>query len=185
MPDYNVAVTVLAAGPNNQISEISEAVLRSMVPAVDAVARSQAAKKYGGFYKAAQGSSNITIVVTDAGLRVKQWFNNGKDILAAYASVFQPFKLDLYPSGLRGRSTSEPDDRPNGKVASSESWRGVYNYVKYPYNTFLDHQCSSWLGIDGNVYGQKAVDEFAFDVDREGNVVSLRNSAVRTLMNKQ
>lgn len=123
LPDYNVAITVLMAGQNNPLNEITQATLESMVPAIDTAVRAHAAKKYAGEYESAQGSSNMSIVMTDSGLHVKEWFNDGKDILAAYAGVFQPFDLMIYPTGLSSSATPHPKCK-----LKEESWRGVYRF---------------------------------------------------------
>lgn len=184
VPDYNVAITCLSAGSNNVFPQIPEAVLKVMIPVIDKVGREQATKKFVGVYKDAKGHSNMNITITDTGLRVSQWFNDGKDILFEYANIFQPFQLDLYPTGVNRAFKYEGQSKADHEVSYMEQWRGVYSYFEYAYDGFLD-QCSTWLGIDGNVYGQEALDEFVFDVSAKGEVKSIRNRALRTVLYKQ
>ncbi|GLI75995.1 hypothetical protein PoHVEF18_004261 [Penicillium ochrochloron] len=184
VPDYNVAITCLSAGSNNAFPEIPEAVLKAMIPTIDKVGREQATEKYVGIYKDPQGRSNMNITITDTGLRVNEWFNDGKDILTEYAAIFQPFQLDLYPTGVNRAVKYAGQSKAGHEVSYIEQWRGVYSYSEYPYDGFLD-QCSTWLGIDGNIYGQKALDEFTFEGNAKGEVISIRNEALRTTLYKQ
>lgn len=184
VPDYNITVTLLTAGSTIDLAEPVERALRAMIPAVDKAARDDASAKYVGLYEDKSSKSNMSIALTDAGLRVESLFNNGKDILSAYASVFQPFELDIYPTGLVYGIKSGDKESVIKQSSEGESWRGVYNFINQPYDGFL-RQCTTWAGLDGNVYGQKALDEFVFETNAKDKVVSVRNSALRTVLANQ
>lgn len=184
VPDYNITVTLLTAGSTIDLAGPVETALRAMIPAVDKAARDDASRKYVGLYKDISSKSNMSVILTNAGLRIESLFNNGKDILSAYASVFQPFELGIYPTGLQYGIGPGSEKDLTKQSSEGESWRGVYNFINQPYDGFL-RQCASWAGLDGNVYGQKALDEFIFDTDAKGQVISVRNSALRTILAKR
>lgn len=39
--------------------------------------------------------------------------------------------------------------------------------------------CSSWVGVAGVMYGSQPLDGFVFDVDADGRVLAVENSALR------
>lgn len=179
VPDYNIALIVLLAGDSGPINVIAEAVIRRTLPALELIAKEQASVRYAGTYRSGNSSISISVggIGSGAGLKVDSWISNGRDILAEYAQIFRPFKLKLYPTGISQLSGSN-----HGKLAV-ESFRGVYEYPASEYDSFLN-QCRSWEGFDGNVYGQRALDEFIFHLD-ENRAVSIEPRAVRQLLKRE
>lgn len=177
VPDFDLAITVLIAGDGSPTTQVANLVIGQIIPAIDSIAKKQAAARFAGSYK--KGNSSL-VVSTDSGLglKVTSWFGYGHDILAAYAEQFQPFELRIYPSILRRSNTAY-----NDMAKTVQSFRGVYQYAEAQYDNFLG-QCSSWEGFDGNVYGQEALDEFVFHLDRNGNAASMEPSVLRQVLDK-
>lgn len=183
VPDYDVALTVLLAGDSGSLNAVAETVLRTLVPGMEDVAKAEAQRRFAGRYQSGNSSSSssaLTIALADGpGLRVSEWINDGHDILQAFGQFFGPSDLRLFPTGLHRTSAR------NGGTAAlrAEAFRGVFEHPGVQYDGFLN-QCNSWYGIDGNVYGQKGLDEFVFYSDDESRVVAVEPSVVRKLLNK-
>lgn len=184
VPDYDIALVVLMAGPASPVNELAAMVLEAFLPIIEQVGKKQAATLYAGLYKCVSSHSVVNLTVDNGpGLSVKQWLNNGKDILQAYKSFRSDSQGDtdlrLYPTGLKNAQEVSfrailqvlpPDD-------AAESHAGGPN--------FLSNPCTNWFGIDGLVYGSKAIDDFVFHLDSAGHVVSVEPRAVRQALQKQ
>ncbi|KAL4926688.1 serine hydrolase domain-containing protein [Aspergillus undulatus] len=166
-PEHNVGFTILAAG---------DLVTTIMIPALDAVAKEEARLQFGGTYTS--GSDKLTLITDEGpGLRITKWENKGKDMLESLASLQwerPEGELDvrLYPSGLRSHN----------KI----SFRAIMTAPPPtgPPNGPFTNVCISWLTVDSPVYGSIAVDDFVFEIRKEGNALSVSPRVLRTTLRR-
>lgn len=183
IPDYDVALVVLAAGDTTIVDIVSEMVLDTFVPLIDAVARADSQKAYAGKYSSSHSSnSTMMVLTTDSGpgIKVSQWLSEGQDFLALYNSFFGApsdfVDMRLYPTNLT--STTE---RAFRAVLQAFSADGSVSYVRG--SGILSEPCATWYGIDGYVYGLVGLDDFVFAVE-DGRVVALEPRVLRQTLRK-
>lgn len=185
LPDYEVGFTVLAAGTgaSTSVDILSKMLPAIFVPALEIAAREEAQIAYAGTYGLAgvEGANSILTVVADdqkPGLGVTRWFNNGTDILqllgwlrATDGQTEGNISVRLYPTGLQSKSDS----------IKKVSWRAVYDLLSAPSASGTDAgNCDSWCNVDGLTYGGVGIDEFVFELDRDGKATSVEPRALRS-----
>ena len=182
VPDYDVALTVLVAGPTDPESQLASIILEAFLPVIEKVGKRQAATLYTGSYESHSSRSVLNVTVDDGpGLYVNQWVSNGKDILQTYkafrASEIGGVDLRLYPTGL--------------KNADKVSFRGILQVL--PVDDSANSQTSdgnifskscTWSGIDGIQYGLNAADDFLFHVDEFGSANSVEPRILRQILKR-
>lgn len=178
-PDHNVGFVVMGAGQNTHVSLafVSDLISQTLIPALEQSAKNQAHQHFAGTYALRNGNSSITIV-TDGGpaLSVTRWINNSTNMLNSYATlngISDPsqFSIRLYPTGLQNQGQA--------------SFRAV---IPPPLPTGIGpftSSCITWVTVDGQVYGNVGIDEFLFNMDRNGNAVSVSPRALRTVLQRQ
>jgi hypothetical protein len=175
-PDHNAGFVLLGAGNSTHVSLAlaSDLVAESLLPALEQAAKNQAHARFAGTYALGTGNSSITITTDDGpALVVTSWVNNGTNMLQSYMAlngITDPSMLDirLYPTGLESPGQLSfraviPPPLPSGVGPFSSS-------------------CISWVTLDSRVYGNVGIDEFVFNLDGKGNVVSVSPRVLRTVL---
>ncbi|KAI9655491.1 MAG: hypothetical protein M1829_000634 [Trizodia sp. TS-e1964] len=195
IPDYDIGMTVLAAGGTPDMNQIADLSLKLVLPAIEQVGKQQAKKVYEGTYKSQDTSKPTTIVLkvdNGPGLSLEKWVNNGMTI---YDSSNNPSRLAirLYPTGLKSNpSKSSSPDRPPGQGIS---FRATSSYLpdkpesqpqgaETSVSVFSD-VCGSWLSIDGGAYGNIAMDDLVFYLDISEHAGALDLRAERVILQRQ
>jgi hypothetical protein len=181
IPEYNVAATILAAGPQSyDISVLLlDNVAAKLVPTLDSLARTQAQEKYAGRYVSSNSSNDaaLTLTVDDGpGLKISEWKNLGKDMLLAFETVlFQgpqtngTLILDtrIYPSGIDNRWRVQFE-----KVTGQKDW------------TLSSTSCDTWAKVDQFRYARKPVDEVEFVVGKDGIIHGMELPGLRAALQR-
>lgn len=188
IPDYDVALTVLTAGPSRVVEILSEDIIQTFLPAIEQVAKRQAATLYVGSYESDSSNSSIELTVNKGpGLYINRWITNGVDFLSVYKTIVNTtgnIDIRLYPTGLKTVSTNRTDVSFRGipRVLAPEANSTVTSNQSRRYFT---GGCDTWFSIDFYMYGLRALDEFVFHLDALGNVLSLEPRGFRSLLKKK
>ncbi|KAF1968689.1 beta-lactamase/transpeptidase-like protein [Bimuria novae-zelandiae CBS 107.79] len=184
LKDYNLGFTIMMAG-NPPLSNFYGADLlgQSLIPAYDAVARDEADRLFSGTYVQRDGAGNSTIQITTSpnkpGLGISRWLSNGTDMLYM-ALVLQsgalPWQLKIPEARLY--YTLLDSKTANG---TRQSFKAVFEDTGGPAvgQQLWSTDCGAWVGVTGVTYGSLPLDEFIFERDARGNVVSVENLALR------
>lgn len=169
VPDYQVSVAILIAGTDDTIlSPVAEMVVQAFIPVLHQVARDEAVRELAGVYISDGAlNSSLQLNADGLGLLVEKWISNGSDLLAvaeAYSQMTNGGNLKslrLYPTNLV--------DEINGRLrvgyrAAFEIGRSMIEAVRV-----FDQELSAWSGIDQNTYGRVGVDDFVFELGKEGS----------------
>lgn len=186
--DFNLGFTIMMAGtPALSNFYGADLIGASLIPAYDAVARDEADKRYSGTYVARSVSNNGTAGVsaltisTDPnkpGLGVGPWTSNGTNMLdlaikLQSGSDATPLKPEarLYYTQL--------DSKTSG--GARQSWKAIFEDTGGPAagQQLWSTDCGSWVGVTGVTYGSLPLDEFIFNIDGNGKVISVDNLALR------
>ncbi|KAK1752774.1 D-alanyl-D-alanine-carboxypeptidase/endopeptidase AmpH [Echria macrotheca] len=187
LPDYGVGFSILIAGPNipgNTNFNLADILGPQLLPALETAAREEAQARYGGVY--ANPSTNSSLRLTTQpdrpGLGIENWISNGTDmqtisvVLAAGYQGVDP-SIRLYPTGLE---TVRPDG--SKRVA----YKAVYEDLNVPAkpDSMFSTDCGTWVSFTSVTYGTHALDQFIFEVGKDGQVKSLECLALRNPMSK-
>ncbi|KAH7349021.1 beta-lactamase/transpeptidase-like protein [Pyrenochaeta sp. MPI-SDFR-AT-0127] len=186
LKDFNLGFTIMMANPalNNFLG--ADLLGNSLIPAYNAVARSEADSLYSGTYMSIDGKSELTIS-TDRykpGLGVGPWISNGTDMVEMAfrmqaGSTVKPLNAEtrLYYTQLESKTS-------RGK---RQAWKAVFEDTGGPPagQQLFSTDCGSWVGITGVTYGALPLDEFIFNLDHSGKVVSVENLALRKKLYKK
>lgn len=183
LKDYKLGFTIMMAG-NPPLSNFLGADLmgQSLIPAYDAVARDEADRTFSGTYVQQDGLSGSISISTSAnkpGLGISRWISNGTDMLRtalALQTGSPPSKL-VYPEARLYYTMLD------GKTANGtrQSFKAVFEDTGIPAAgpQMFSTDCGSWVGVTAVTYGSLPLDEFIFNRDADGNVVSVENLAIR------
>jgi hypothetical protein len=186
LKDYNLGFTIMMAGdtPLNNFYG-ADLLGQSLIPAYDAVARDEADRLFSGTYVQRDGvngtdsSISISTSANKPGLGISRWMSNGTDMISM-ALVLQ--------TGLPLSRLKTPEARLyytllDGKTANGtrQSFKAVFEDTGGPAlgQQLWSTDCGSWVGVTGVTYGSLPLDEFIFERDASGNVVSVENLALR------
>jgi hypothetical protein len=186
--DFNLGFTIMMAGtPALSNFYGADLIGAALIPAYDAVARDEADKTYSGTYMARSMSTNGTAgdstltISTDPnkpGLGIGPWTSNGANMLdlaikLQSGSDTNPLKPEarLYYTQL--------DSKTSG--GTRQSWKAVFEDTGGPAagQQLWSTDCGSWVGVTGITYGSLPLDEFIFNIDGSGDVISVDNLALR------
>ncbi|KAK4116823.1 beta-lactamase/transpeptidase-like protein [Canariomyces notabilis] len=188
LPDYDAGLSILVAGPNipgNTNWNLADLVGTHMVPALEAAAREQADARYAGEYTYSAGNSSIRLTTQSdrPGLGVESWVSNGTDMKlvgVVLSAGYQPVdpSIRLYPTGLE---TVREDG--SKRVA----FKGVFEDLNLPSrpDSMFSTDCGTWVSLTGVTYGTYPLDQFVFEIGRDGRVRSVENLALRVAMGKK
>jgi hypothetical protein len=191
--DFNLGFTIMMAGtPALSNFYGADLIGAALIPAYDAVARDEADEKYSGTYIARSTSINGTIVdsaltiSTDPnkpGLGVGPWTSNGTNMLDL--AIKLQSGSDATPPRPEARLYyTQLDSKTSG--GSRQSWKAVFEDTSGPAagQQLWSTDCGSWVGVTGITYGSLPLDEFIFNIDSSGKVISVDNLALRLTYNK-
>jgi hypothetical protein len=188
LPDYDIGFTVLMAGdiPGNFNFDCADYIGTTLLPAFENAAKREAGELFNGQYFASTGSVNSSMsIVTDdqPGLGVASWYSNGTDM--NYISVLLQLstsgpvtpRVRLYPTLLE---TIKAD---GSKVVS---YKAVFEDKNSPSREgrMFSTDCATWLTVTSQVYGSRPLDEFVFNIDKQGRVTSVEPIALRLPLSK-
>jgi CubicO group peptidase (beta-lactamase class C family) len=182
IPDYQVAVAILTARKEETVINavaVAETVVQTFIPVLNQVGREEARRDLAGIY-ISDGSVNSSsqLSVDGMGLLVEKWISNGSDLLAVAERYSQMTKggnlksVRLYPTGL----VEKIDGGTRvGYRALFETGRSMREGVRV-----FGQDLNAWGMVDQNTYGRIGVDDFVFELDAEGNAISIEPRVLRT-----
>lgn len=190
LPDYDAGFTILLASenlPGNANFNLADVVGAQIVPALEAAAREQADAKFAGEYvdAARNASLRLTTQADRPGLGIEGWVSNGTDmqyiavVLQGGYSPVDP-SIRLYPTGLE---TARQDG--SRRVAFKAVFEDLNLPSRDPSVSMFSTDCGTWVSFTGVTYGTEALDQFVFEVDAKGAVVSIESLALRSIMTKK
>ncbi|KAI1821986.1 putative penicillin-binding protein [Xylaria intraflava] len=170
LPDHGVVLSILGAGSSSGDTVITaaEAVLQSLIPALENVTLACACERICGTYESSQPNvnSSITVAGDETGLYLQRWINQGVDIEV----VARAYARDTEPSGAGHRVTyrvafdmtgEDPDGPPR----------------------VLD-QGSQWDAIDLIVYGDVSVYDLVICFDANGTAITIEPRVLRDVLHR-
>lgn len=179
VPDYNMGITVLAAGDNkfSQMQVIRNIVAATFYNAAEEAAKQQAREAFTGTFKASELNSSIKFAVDDGpGVVITDWISNGTDFLASpYLYPGNDFRL--YPSGL----SIVQDDLTWHKYHMSH----LPNGGEPKRDLIWDENNARWIWGDFALYGNLGTQAFLIGIDSDGVVQSAGSQALRCNMTRQ
>jgi hypothetical protein len=188
--DFNIGFTIMMAGTpalNNFLG--ADLMGASLIPAYDAVARDEADKKYSGIYVARPSGFNGTVgnsssltISTDPnkpGLGVGPWTSNGTDMVEL--AIKLQSGSDQAPKQPEARLYYTQLESNTSTGGIRQSWKAVFEDTGGPAagQQLWSTDCGAWVGITGVTYASLPLDEFVFETDSTGKVVSVVNLALR------
>jgi hypothetical protein len=195
LKEFNLGFTIMMAGTpalNNFLG--ADLLGASLIPAYDAVARDEADKKYSGTYVARPssvngivGNSSSLAISTDPnkpGLGVGPWTSNGINMVDL--AIKLQSGSDQTPNRAEARLyyTQLDSKAPGGGMR--QSWKAIFEDTggAAAGQQLWSTDCGAWVGVTGTTYGSLPLDEFIFNMDSTGKVVSVDNLALRLTYHK-
>lgn len=193
VPDYDLVITVIMAGAEASSGYASaiafSAIIKSLLPAIEAAGREQAKSSYVGEYTEQSTNSSITFTMDGGpGLLISEWTVRGFNVLKniggySWATLETgkvnsepPVSARVYPTNLQSE----------GQAA----WRAVFDSTNSTVNAALDSQlffkdgsCQTWSSQDRQTYDFLSLDEFVF-VQSEGEAKTVKNPAFNITLTK-
>jgi hypothetical protein len=202
VPDYGIVVSVLAAGAEVTLdpyarSRIFSAVLRSLLPAVEAAGREDARDTFAGTYT--QESSNASLVLSSdddgPGLLIERFSVRGFDVLRninSYSLAALESGVNPNPAKVEGRLY--PSDRTSGQrngTTTTTAWRAIFDAKTDEQRAQLDRElfwldgsCETWFGADRSAYNFLSLSDFHIVQGANGDVLSIVNKAFNVTLTK-
>lgn len=176
IPDYNLTVTLLDAGPGEvggaELQLWFSSIVQTLLPAIEQAGKDEAEEKYAGTYSDTKTNSSLTLSVDDeSGFSITNWTVRGVDIASTYGSVGLPpvfpsppvhVRFRLYPTGLR--SDTETSWRMMFTSGTAEEIAEQETLFAWP-----DATCNTWASLDRIVYQLLAHEHFVFTETGEGS----------------
>lgn len=184
---YGVGSAVLTAGPYGSLNILNEAVMGTLLPAIEEETREQA-QIYLGDYTNSAGPSPPSEAPIEfkvrmdgkSGLKLDSLTRNGSNILDAFpiaaGIALQDFGIiyddyRLYPSEVETRSKKESG---KGEIIRQD-WRIHLDVIPtdtdlmsdLPAQGALQEWCSSWMITDWLYYGGESLERVVFEIDSE------------------
>ncbi|CAN9357911.1 unnamed protein product [Alternaria alternata] len=171
VPEYDLGITILIAGPNKIFAKIQSIVLTTMIQVAEKIAIRQLSDRYAGTYSAADPKLNSTVRLTadHRGLVVTTWISNGTDVFES------PIVKDGAPEHYYAQLSPTLLYR-NEQTQRGEEWRAMFVEERGdgPPDDFCidDWDMSSYAGIPLNAVA-------FWDEQEDGNFGTLELSAFR------
>jgi hypothetical protein len=192
LKEYNLGFTIMMAG-KSMVSNfmLADTLGAALIPAFDAAARDEADQIYSGIYVSYGPDSmpNSTLIIsTDPkkpGLGVSSWISNGTDMIQTAIQLQSGSNSTALRAEARLYYTQLETRAKNGE--KRQAWKAVFEdtggaNVQGP--LLFSTLCGSWVGLTGLTYDALPLDEFLFDFDANGTVVSVTNLALRSTLYK-
>jgi hypothetical protein len=208
IPDYNVAVAILTAGPGEGVVNfVADTVVQTILPTLNDAAKDQALRKFGGTYvSGTKINSSLTLGVDSGpGLVIEKWISNDTDFLAAAQAYSNATgggtikSVRLYPTNLSSQvhanhsselaSTNDGTDGTTTTDMTKVAFRAIFEVLTEKGNAsrIFDTDTTTWDAMDQLTYGNLAVDEFVFFLrgsGDDGEVVAVDPLALRITLRK-
>jgi hypothetical protein len=192
--DFNLGFTIMMAGTPALTNFYGADLLgAALIPAYDAVARDEADKLFSGVYTSRPGSgvnstttnSSLTISTdpNKPGLGIGPWISGGTDMVEMALKLASGFDGKPIRADARLYYTQLEDSTADGK---RQAWKAVFEDTGGPAagQQLWSTDCGAWVGVTGVTYGSLPLDEFIFNFDGNGKVVSVENLAMRSKLYK-
>ncbi|KAF1844541.1 beta-lactamase family protein [Cucurbitaria berberidis CBS 394.84] len=174
IPEYDLGITILLAGPPYFFSKIQEIVTVAIVRAAEELSIRQLNKRYTGTYASTNSSlnSSMTLASDHRGLVITKWISNSTDVLETVGSKLLMLKhwyAQLVPTLLYREEKGQKGEEWRVQVSEERS-EGV--------GEIWDDFCMT--NIDGPLYAGVGFNELVFwDQGKEGTFRKLELSAFR------
>ncbi|KAL1964886.1 hypothetical protein VTN77DRAFT_6239 [Rasamsonia byssochlamydoides] len=193
LPDYDVAISILAAGPaGNVVNIAADMAVQTFLPVLEQAAKQQGCKKFCGRYvsRDASRNSSLTISIDDGpGLLIQEWISNGVDIHAAaqqYATAtggglvksIRLYQTDLSQQSRKRNETTVVAYRAIFETETVSTGPGQPPRIFNP-------DIATWGTVDQLMYGDIALDDFDFYVDGNESATAIKPRALREVFYKQ
>jgi hypothetical protein len=153
---------------------IGDYIVQALNPSLYGIAREQALQKYGGLYTLdglntthSQNNQTLLRITTDAGPGLLVDLQVNGHSIKEWSPKSDPGSLipRIYPMIMANANPGT-------------------TYFRMLLQNAADSSCISWLNVDGDNYGNRALDEFVFEVGLNGTVQSVLNSGLRLRLKK-
>ncbi len=201
LESYGLGLTILTAGDQSALPILFNAVIGTIVSAIDATALEQAAEEYAGDYvennTGSNTTANATITLDGDSLRLIGLTRNGNDIIFGLNEIWK-YSLSPLLAAEMSKTTGVyriypaeiyREEEWNGKKVVKEDWRFEWGLEEnvvgvetdLPGRGISEGECKSWKLLDWLYYGGRSVDRLVFVRDEEtGEVVGLELPFLRT-----
>ncbi|KAK8137853.1 hypothetical protein PG984_001233 [Apiospora sp. TS-2023a] len=195
IPEFDLGITVMVAGPNTAggIWTMADYIGAVVLPAYDAATRDDANSRYGGRYEAdpavypnLESSLELTTDPTKPGLGVGSWTSNGTDMIPVAQSLQSGMAVPSDPNGGNATGASVRLYYTGLQSGPREAFKAVFEPLGAPDNpgTGFSTDCGTWIDYTGVTYAGMPLDEFIFESDDAGKVLSVKNLALNITLNK-
>ncbi|KAF4951283.1 hypothetical protein FGADI_7596 [Fusarium gaditjirri] len=186
-PDHEIGYVALVAGTNRSylLSYLPDILAQTLLPAAENAARNNAVKRFTGAFKGPK--SQLTVTMDDT-LVVRNWTRGDLDVIATLAALTWPGLhvtpvLRLYPMGLKGNKQISFRAIFKGKAVDESTAEAEANATDANIGPFSGGYLS-WATVDSLTYGNIGVDDFDFEVDRDGNATGITPRVMRETLAK-
>lgn len=174
IPDYDIVVAVLGAGPQvsgGVIQLLFSSVVEALLPAIEEAGKAESELSYAGTYADSETNSTLTLSLDDSpGFSVTNWTVRGVNIIDTFLSINLPPQFPTPPGLVRFRLY--PTTISTG---TQSSWRAVPAAGTAEDNEAAEAQfvwpgatCNTWASVDRLVYQLLSQDHFVF-TETEGS----------------
>ena len=171
VPEYDLGITILIAGPGKIFAKIQSIVLTTMIQVAEKIAIRQLSDRYAGTYSAADPELNSTVRLTadHRGLVITTWISNGTDVFES--PIVKDGAPEHYYAQLSPTLLYRDEETQQG-----EEWRAMFVEERGggPPDDFCidDWDMSSYAGIPLNAVA-------FWDEQEDGHFGKLELSAFR------
>jgi CubicO group peptidase (beta-lactamase class C family) len=171
VPEYDLGITILIAGPGKIFAKIQSIVLTTMIQVAEKIAIRQLSDRYAGTYSAADPELNSTVRLTadHRGLVITTWISNGTDVFES--PIVKDGAPEHYYAQLSPTLLYRDEETQQG-----EEWRAMFVEERGggPPDDFCidDWDMSSYAGIPLNAVA-------FWDEQEDGQFGKLELSAFR------
>ncbi|KAK6842737.1 beta-lactamase family protein [Apiospora arundinis] len=195
LPEFDLGITVMVAGPSTAggIWSMADYIGAVVLPAYDAATRDDANSRYGGRYVAdpavypnLQSSIEFTTDPAKPGLGVGTWVSNGTDMIPVAQSLQSGMAVPSDPNGGNATMASVRLYYTGLQSGTREAFKAVFEGQGAPDNpgTGFSTDCGTWIDYTGVTYAGMPLDEFIFESDSSGKVLSVKNLALNVTLQK-
>lgn len=191
VPEFGLGATILVAGSNPAVGDLSERLIAQLIPAVEELMRREVRAQYAGSWSHwdeeshsfnTNWSLNLQVDDVGPGIKVVDWVSNGTDFLPIYGSFKRMGKESgnwqarLIPTGVYSG--------PNEDGVEFEKWRltAIPEKSAESENKVFDDFCMT--DVDALMYDGFPVEEFTI-VKEEKEASKLFISGLRTKLQKR
>lgn len=184
--EFGLGFTIMLAGRGKLSNfEIADILGKELIPAYDAAARNEADLLFSGTYVSVGGVNSSLTITTDPkkpGLGITSWTHNNTNMIDFSIRLQSGSPVAPIHPEVRLYYTQLSDETVGG--GKRQSWKAVFEDTGLPaYGLGLfSTECGAWVGVTGVTYGSMPLDEFAFQLNPAGQVVSVVNTALRTTL---